>query len=100
MLTLSQDLPPNVGSNLVGMLLDTAYASVADLRTRIANVRYASSDIAVEKNCECINFEFDGATWLGELRGRNRDYMLSLGNSDFDKALALRVMLDGRAKKL
>jgi hypothetical protein len=94
------DIPPNVGSNLVGMLLDTAYASMAHLRSRISNVRYASSDIAVEKNCECINFEFDGATWLGELRGRNRDLMLSLANAEVDKALALRVMLDACAQKV
>lgn len=64
-------MPPNQGSKLIGMLIDTAQASAAGLRDRVSNVRV--TPLEIEKNCECIYFDFDGETHLGELRGRNRD---------------------------
>lgn len=94
-------LPPNHGSNLVDMLIDTAKASAEDLRKRVSFVRLAPIDIAVEKNCECIYFDFDGVTYLGELRGRNRDFCISSASeSEGNKGIAVRVLLDRHATKL
>lgn len=52
-------IPKNKGGDLIDMLLNAASQSAADLRKRISNVRDAPLDIAIEKNCECIHFDFD-----------------------------------------
>lgn len=98
---MPKKIPPNIGSNLIGMLIDTAQASAADLRERVSNVRYASSDMAEQKKCECILFDFEGETYLGELRGRNKDLCIDTinPNSATSRAIAARVMLDGNATK-
>lgn len=92
----------NQGSALVGMLLNAALASCADLRHRVANVRYAPMATAVEKNCDCINFDFDAETYLGELRGRNRDLCIDTRNpeAEANRAIAVRVLLDRNASLL
>ncbi|OLP04497.1 hypothetical protein [Rhodoferax antarcticus] len=93
---------PNAGLALVGMLIDAAHASVDELKDRISNVRDAPLDVAVEKNCECIYFDLDGVTHLGELRGRNRDFCITLPDRDsaVNKAIACRVFLDRHATKI
>lgn len=90
------------GSSLVGMLLNAASASCADLRLRVSNVRDAPIAIAVEQNCECIYFDFDAETYLGELRGRNRDLCIDPRDpeSEANKAIAVRVFLDRNATKI
>ena len=95
-------LPPNQGSNLIGMLLDTSNEAAEGLRNRVSNVHFAPAEIAIDKNCECIYFTFDDATYLGELRGRNRDLCITPGNreSESNKAIAVRVLLDRNATKL
>lgn len=98
----TETLPPNVGSNLIGMLIDTALSAAAELRDQISNVRYAPIDIAIEKKCECIYFDFSGTTYVGELRGRNRDICIDVSNpaSEVNRALAVRVLLDRESTKL
>lgn len=101
-MTTQNTIPPNVGSNLIGMLIDAGQASAAELRDRISNVRFAPSEIAVQKKCECIHFDFDGATYLGELRGRNRDLCITPGDGELpaNRAIAGRVLMDGHATKI
>ena len=96
------EIPPNVGSNLIGMLIDAGQASAAQLRDHVSNVREAPLDLATEKKCECIYFDFDGETHLGELRGRNRDLCIDVRNPDAEtnRAIAVRVLLDGNATKV
>ncbi len=95
-------MPPNLGSDLVNMLVGTARASAEALRERVSNVRYAPVQSTVFKKCECIYFEFDGKTHVGELRGRNRDVCIDMTNpeSEANKALAVRVLLDKHASLL
>lgn len=98
----SVTMPPNVGSNLIGMLLDVANAAATELRDRVTSVRLAPMEIAIERNCECINFDFDGQSHLGELRGRNRDICIDTKDTEAqaNRALAVRVMLDRHATKV
>lgn len=95
-------LPPNAGSNLISMLIDAGQASSAQLRDHVSNVREAPLDIVIEKKCECIYFDLDGGTHLGELRGRNRDLCIDARNPDAEtnRAIAVRVLLDGNATKV
>ena len=81
------------------MLIDAAQVSAEDLRNRVSNVRDAPIDTAIEKNCECIYFDFNGKTYLGELRGRNRDLCIDTRNpeAEANKAIAVRVLLDRNA---
>lgn len=97
-----EPMPPNMGSNLIGMLIDGAQESAEGLRDRISNVRSAPIDTAIVKNCECIHFDFDGKAYLGELRGRNRDLCIDPHNpeSDPNRAIAARVLLDQNASIL
>lgn len=92
-------LPPNQGSNLVEMLCAAASASIDTLHSRVTNVRLAPSQIAVDKKCECILFDFDDNLFLGELRGRNRDLCVNANDtvSAVNRAIAVRVLLDGHA---
>lgn len=99
---MNQDkLPPNRGTDLIGMLAGAAAMSAAELRDRIANVRLAPSDIAIKNGCECIHFDFDGQAYFGALRGRNRDLCIDTGDpqSSANRAIAVRVLLDGNASK-
>lgn len=91
-----------MGSNLIGMLIDAAQASTEGLRSRISNVRDAPIDTAIENKCECIYFEFDRKTYLGELRGRNRDLCIDPRNpeAEANRAIAVRVLLDQNASLL
>lgn len=92
-------MPPNKGSALIGMLIDTAQASTEGLRNRVSNVRDAPIETAIEKKCECIYFDFGGNTYLGELRGRNRDLCIDTRNpeAEANRAIAVRVFLDRNA---
>jgi len=94
-------LPHNHGVQLIALLVDAGNASTADLRQRISNVRLAPLDTAIAKNCECIHFEMDGTSYLGELRGRNRDLVVDDNpTSEPNRSIALRVYLDQGATPL
>jgi hypothetical protein len=80
---------------LVGELNNTVLDSVAQMRGRISNVRYGK----VENDQNVILFSFDGIPHKGILRGRNNDLVLGFG-AEQDKAIALRVFLDGNSEKL
>jgi len=92
-------LPPNMGSEVVGMLIDAAHESIDGLRKRVSNVRDVPIALAIQNNCECIYFDFDGQTYLGELRGRNRDLCIDSRNTEAEsnRAIAVRVLLDRNA---
>ena len=75
--------------------LDQVQQSVAELRSRLGDVRLGP----IEASTEIITFTLDGRPYRGRLRGRNRD--LGLGaDSEADKAIALRVLLDGDAEEV
>jgi hypothetical protein len=92
-------MPPNMGSSLIGMLIEGAQASAEGLRNSVSNVRDAPLAIAIEKKCECIYFDFNGKTYLGELRGRNRDLCIDPRDphAEANRAIAVRVLLDQNA---
>jgi hypothetical protein len=89
----------NAGLRLIGMLFDAAQSSADELRDRVSQVSDAPLDIAIEQNCECIMFMFDGKPYLGALRGRNRNLCIdpSRPESVTNRAIAVRVLLDGCA---
>ena len=95
-------IPPNVGSNLVEMLIDAGLDSVESMRNRISNVVDAPLDLCIVKGCTCIEFEMDGKKYFGELRGRNRDYCIDpkAPNALANRGIALRVFLDGDATRI
>ena len=66
------------------------------MRNRISNVKLALYD---GSPLERINFQLDGEPYVGTLKGRNRDLMLGFGEEQ-DKAIALRVFLDGDSQKI
>lgn len=61
--------------------------SLAELRERISDVRYEGEGVA---------FTFDGRAYVGALRARNRDLILT-GSRQADAAVSLRSLLDGDA---
>jgi hypothetical protein len=79
---------------LVAELIDVAHASLDECRARVSNVRNAPLDI--HSAHDQILFDFDGKPWRGDLKGRNLLLLVGFGE-DRDKAIALRVMLDGDA---
>lgn len=89
-------IPPNSGSAMVTMLLTAAAESMEGLRDRISNVHDAPLAMVWERRYECFYFDVDGQTYLGELRGRNRDLCINPNDRDSqaNKAIALRVLLD------
>lgn len=95
-------MPPNLGCDMLDILIQTASTSMNELRARISDVTDAPLQVAIEKNCECIQFMFDGKSYLGELRGRNRYLCIDPVNaqSEMNRAIALRVMLDRNAAPL
>lgn len=90
MKTKTAFIPPIVSS-----LLQAAQDSAADARKKISNVKYAPYS-AGDKYTK-IQFDFSGVSYVGELKGRNVDLMLSLDGGDADKSVALRCVLDGDA---
>jgi hypothetical protein len=81
---------------IVGALLTAARDSANALGARVANVKYT---ITTSDAVESIQFDFDGKLHIGELRGRNRNLVVGFGD-DADKAIAIRVLLDGHAKQV
>lgn len=74
---------------LVAEMVNAAADSLAEIRGRVSNVRYAAGpDYA-------ITFELDGQQYRGLLRGRNLNAVL-IGD-ERDAALAVRTILDGHA---
>lgn len=67
--------------------------SLDALRTSIRNVRYAP--YVAGQTCEVIQFDRRGKPEFARLAGRNRNLMLSGGDCEADKALAVRCILDG-----
>jgi len=65
----------------------------------ISNVKLAKFIEGGEHLYEMIQFEFRGGKYLGLLKGRNRDLLLGFGEEK-DKAIALRVLLDGNVQQL
>ena len=82
---------------IVTAMFETACASVSDLRGRISQVR--SIPYAPGMTHEAISFKLDSDRYQGVLKGRNYDLMLGHGKES-DKAVAIRVLLDGDAVKL
>jgi len=78
---------------IVREMVGAATASAAALRERVTDVRYAPTDGATNN----ITFKFDGKPMIGELRGRNADAVLRGKDAEGDRALAVRVLLDGDA---
>ena len=77
---------------IVKEMIGAVQKSTAELRNRITNVKYGSA----ERNE--ITFDFDGKPHVGTLKGRNADLVLSGKNTQGDRAVALRTLLDGDAK--
>lgn len=80
--------------------------SVRILRDSITNVRPAGFNSEMTK--ELISFEIIShqllkpeiaGKYIGELSGRNRDFCIGF-SEDADKGIAVRVFIDGCAKKL
>jgi len=69
--------------------------SVDELHSRLAEVRWAP----IEAGADMISFTLDGRPYRGRLIGRNRDLVLGAGG-EADKAIALRVLLDGAAEEV
>ena len=92
----------NAGAALVGMLIGVGQAAAQDLRDRVSNVRDAPLATDIEKKCFCIYFDFDGKTYLGELRERNRDLCIYPFETEHlsNRAIATRVLIDGHATEL
>jgi hypothetical protein len=82
---------------LVRQLIDTAHASLDEIRARVSNVRNAPIDIHADS--DSILFDFDGKPWVGYFRGRNLMLLVGFGE-DRDKAIAIRIMLDGDARPI
>lgn len=80
-------------SKTVSELLNAAKHSVDDLRKRISNVKYG----AIINGKETITFNLDNEKYIGILSGRNADLVLGHG-VDYDKSIAVRVLVDGGAK--
>ena len=79
-------------SKLIAEMISAGYAAVDDLRERISGVRYGSCSDGKNR----ILFTFYGEPYVGILRGRNADWVLTGGAQD--RALALRTFLDGDAE--
>jgi hypothetical protein len=71
--------------------------SVEEASKRITNVKYAK--FAKNQKYEMIQFEFDGATFLSELKGRNRDLAIGFGINS-DRLIAARTIIDGDSKQV
>jgi hypothetical protein len=67
------------------------------LRARISNVRLGL--YPTTGGDEPITFDLDGVPHVGALRGRNRSLCVGI-NADADRAIAVRVLLDGDAQRL
>lgn len=70
--------------------------SIEQMRARVTNVRYAP----IGHDGADILFSFNGRPMSAQLAGRNVDLVLALDDSDADKAIAVRTMLDGDATRL
>lgn len=64
--------------------------SLVTLRSQISGVKYAPIG---EQGEDRITFTLRGQTYVGTLRGRNRDLCLGFGD-EADRAIAVRVLLD------
>jgi hypothetical protein len=90
MKTKTAFIPP-----IVSALLGAAHDSATEARAKISNVKYAP--YSAGDRYTKIQFDFAGVAYAGELKGRNRDFVLSLDGGEGDKSIALRCMLDGDA---
>lgn len=79
-------------NNLVSLLIETAQQSAENLKSEISDVKLAP--YVSGQTCEKIQFTFRGERYVGELKGRNRDLLIGFGTEQ-DKAIALRVIIDG-----
>jgi hypothetical protein len=82
--------------DIVVAMLDASTASMESLRARISCVKWGP----IEGNYETITFSVDGATYSGICTGRNRDWVVYGDDRESDRALALRVLLDGFVHKV
>ena len=83
---------------IVAEMLNAAFRSVDNLKDQIDNVKYGLFDLA-EPNRNPIEFTLRGVKYIGQLKGRNRDYCLGFGVEQ-DKAIVCRVLLDGHAEPI
>lgn len=70
--------------------INAANESMQELREEIHEVQYYGDG---------IRFIFRGMPFQGVLKGRNTDLILGVGK-DQDRAIALRVLLDGHATQI
>jgi hypothetical protein len=82
---------------IVGEMISTAQQSARNLSEKISNVKLYPY-VAGQKT-EKITFQLDGKTYEAELRGRNKDLMVGMGEKQ-DKSIAVRTLLDGHAKQV
>ena len=68
----------------------------SELRSRFTDIKLAQFETG--QAFERITFKFDGVPYSGELRGRNQDLCVGV-NQEADRAIALRVFLDGDAQQ-
>jgi hypothetical protein len=80
---------------LVREMVSAGQKSVAELRSRISDVKLG----AIEAGKETFTFKLDGNEYKGTLQGRNQDLVLGMG-ADFDAGIAARVLLDKQASPI
>lgn len=95
-LALGSDSPPwGLRMPIAPDMLAAGIEAADALRSRISNVRLGQY---VGHRDEPITFDLDGVPHVGALRGRNRNLCVGL-NEEADRAIAVRVLLDGDAEK-
>jgi hypothetical protein len=74
-------------------MIGVVYKSIDDLKSRLTDIHWGP----IENNIDVIYFNLDGQKKAGYLRGRNRNLMIGL-NEEADKAIVVRIILDGDMK--
>lgn len=82
---------------IVGEMIQAGRDAVADIRSRISDVKYGP--LENEGETETIEFNLDGVRYRAPMTGRNRDLLLGFG-ADKDAGVAARVLLDGVANPI
>ncbi|MBK6616639.1 hypothetical protein [Ottowia sp.] len=87
------------GLGMIAMLLKASGASLEALRARVSKVRWSDAGVAISAGVECIDFDFDGKPFRGQMRGRMKDVLIGWGDEN-DRKVAVALLLDGHASEL
>ena len=79
--------------NIVNEMIDAAKKSCEEIKENIEKV-------FLNDDGNKIQFTLNGSIYVGELKGRNADAWVLGDDCPADKSLALKVLLDGDAKKI